>query len=144
MFWEVANIDKNTIPSKVTPIASEVGWHREAVTRSYDANLNGLAPKVMTMMVHVQPIGMDVLRDLVKTRDLAARSGSSGDGGAETDGGKLPAIDMPTHDLVPNRAAGEKFTIEWTKQKAQDSGSYKQAPGGGLSYCLGTAATQQR
>lgn len=139
MFWDVANIDKQTIPAPLTTNPAEPGWHREAVGRAYTTS-NGSSPQEVTMMVHVQPIGLDVLQDLVRTRDLAGRPGPGAvtDAGIGVDGGaSLPALEMPTHDLVPNAANGETFTIDWTTAKAHDpTKGYPDDTG----FCLDTAA----
>jgi hypothetical protein len=113
MFWEVARTEPGTIGAQVTSDPSDPRFFTasHAVRRfplSTAAAIPGLPDRV-TVRVRIQPMGLDVLDDLIASGHLAA-----GVRGA-----------MPTFDLLPNRALAApsrpqfaplaEVTMEWSE-----------------------------
>jgi hypothetical protein len=75
MFWQAANTSTNQLPGpKVPPsdprsLLTHVPWAFAAMTGTAAAGLPDLPDRV-TMGVRLQPIGLSVLDDLVKSNDL--------------------------------------------------------------------------
>ena len=66
MFWDVAEVESELLPPAVTSDPADPRYFH-AVTRSY--LLPGLPDRV-TMRVHLEPIGLDVMDDLIASGDL--------------------------------------------------------------------------
>lgn len=110
MFWEVASIDptpnsgKPTIPApetlKMVDAPPDRTYHTEQVYRTYRiyaASKN--MPARVELVFRVQPVGRDVLDELVTSGDLAAEVRDA----------------MTTIDLIPNRGdGGVMTTLTWS------------------------------
>jgi hypothetical protein len=105
MFWDVATVERATLLAPITISPLDPEYHREIDSRTYQ--FPGLPSRVI-MTIKMQPIGRDVLEDLVASRHLD------------------PSIvdAMPTFDLRPNRLTepAAQWTLEWTDQRAQAEG----------------------
>lgn len=68
MFWDIRTYDKRLLsaPTAISPIDPE--WRDPHVKRSW--TFNGVADRI-EMNVHIRPIGLDVLDDLIDSGDLA-------------------------------------------------------------------------
>jgi hypothetical protein len=112
MFWEVARTEAGTIGAQVTSDPSDPRFYTEShavrrFPRSGGATIAGLPDRV-TVRVRIQPMGLDLLDDLIASGHLAA--------------GVRDA--MPTFDLLPNRALAAptrpqfaplaEVTMEWS------------------------------
>jgi hypothetical protein len=70
MFWEVASVENSLLTPLVTTDPSDPRFVH-ATTREYP--LVGGRPERIEMVVHVQPIGLDLIDDLIATGDLDAK-----------------------------------------------------------------------
>ena len=80
-----------------------------------------LMPASVTLRVRLQPIGLDVLNDLVSTGDLEASLVTS----------LPPPIDIPL-------GYGEPTTLTWTADAAADGGVMSFSDNGHLATCVGS------
>jgi hypothetical protein len=78
MFWDVASVEPGTIPGPLTRIASQPGYDKTHAVRAFPRALDGWidapydpARVRVELRVRVQPIGYDVLDDLVASGHLA-------------------------------------------------------------------------
>jgi hypothetical protein len=98
MFWQAATTEGNGLTMPVTTVKTDPRYFRTHVYQTYpralDTPLTAM-PDQVTLRIRVQPIGLDVLDDLVVTQDL--------------DGGLASA--MPTFDVTP--------ILTWTPAAAQ-------------------------
>lgn len=67
MFWDVAEVESALLPGPVTSDPNDPRFDH-SVTRSY--TVEGPTPDRITAMVHIRPMGLDVLADLVDSGDL--------------------------------------------------------------------------
>lgn len=108
MFWDVASYESNTVPV-ATP--SNQGAHSRYFSFDLADTLGSLQPDRVTATVRVEPIGLDVLDDLIESQHLSASVRDA----------------MPRFDVLPNRYSpplpGEDPTVslEWTFDRALDS-----------------------
>jgi hypothetical protein len=77
MFWEAASHDSNQLPGPVTSVQTDPAYYLTHVTQSYprptsSPPLLAVMPARVTMRVLLTPIGLDVLENLVKSKDLDA------------------------------------------------------------------------
>jgi hypothetical protein len=107
MFWEVAAIESHTLPAPLTTDKSDPDYFATHVARRYPrpgASPSTLpaVPDRVSLRLRVQPMGLDVLDDLIASGDLD------------------PALrdEMPTLQVLPNRSQGETTTLEWTPELA--------------------------
>jgi hypothetical protein len=73
-FWNAASIDSNPLPTIATFNPSDPNFYRSNVVRNYpNAPLGTLSamPDKVTMRVLIEPIGLDLLDELVASHDLA-------------------------------------------------------------------------
>lgn len=88
MFWQAASTQGNELPAQLTFDATDPRYYQTHVVqyfpRAPSATLPAM-PDQVTLRVRLQPIGLDVLNDLVATGDLDA---------------SVPA-EMPTYDVLP-------------------------------------------
>jgi hypothetical protein len=97
MFWQAASVDSNELVAPVTLDAGDPRFAPTHVIRAFPASGNlSQAPDRVTLRVRYQPIGLDVLDDLVKSGDLDKKYRDA----------------MTTFDL------GHTKTVEWTKAAA--------------------------
>lgn len=113
MFWDIATLQKRSIPAAVTNDRTDPDFFVTHVLRRFPPT--GSIPAVpdrVEVLVRMRPIGLDVLDDLVGSGHLA------------------PAVRdrMPTYDLIANRHLSDhptlsglaKATFEWS-QAVKDS-----------------------
>lgn len=122
MFWDIASIKPQpdgTIGVAVTNVQTDPRYHNnfDVRTGSYSTQKIPYGTTRATVTLHMQPMGLDVLDDLVQTGDLDAAIRDA----------------MPTHDFLPN--AGVAATVEWTAEAARLA-----KPGNNGYSCLETAA----
>jgi hypothetical protein len=112
MFWEVARTEPGTIGAQVTSDPADPRFYTAShAVRRFPKNTAAVMPGLpdrVTVRVRIQPMGLDVLDDLIASGHLAA-----GVRGA-----------MPTFDLLPNRilavpsrpdfAPLAEVTLEWS------------------------------
>jgi hypothetical protein len=114
MFWQIASETTGTIHYAETNDPTDSRYHTVG-----DVQTSHYRPPVgtthVTVTLHMQPIGREVLDDLVNSGDLDASIREA----------------MPTFDLLPN--TGVPVTVDWTYQAAQGT------PGGNQNYCVETA-----
>jgi len=68
MFWDAASYVGNQLPAAVTANPADPRYFMHAVTKQY--KLVNLQPDQVTMRVRIQPVGLDVLDDLIASGDL--------------------------------------------------------------------------
>jgi hypothetical protein len=132
MFWDVAAIDIGTIPGAVTNVVGAPGYDATHAVRYFPRTASEWISVPfdrdrlrVAVRVKIQPIGLDVLDDLIESGHLAADVRAK----------------MPTFTLLPNRALASnsavtermpdlgrlsELTFEWSRA-IMDSG-YFQAP----------------
>ena len=118
MFWDVAGVVEQTILAPVTRDRLAPAYHQEFIRRLY--RVPPATPRI-EVLVRIQPIGLDVLDDLIESRHLEA---------------SIRDV-MPTFDLLPNRTTSdEPATLVWTYEKARAEGY-----AGNDYLCLESAAS---
>lgn len=123
MFWDVATIERHTLPGPVTLDRADPAFFETHVTRRYpSAGTIEVVPDRVTVRVRLRPIGRAVLEDLVASGDL--------------DPGLLQ--EQPTFDLVPDRRVSP-FTLEWSREIFEGRGFVRRVDGV-LAECVGNAA----
>ncbi|APR87117.1 cytochrome c family protein [Minicystis rosea] len=74
MFWEAASYDSNQLPGPVTNVQTDPNYYLTHVLRTFPRPTSTPAviamPDRVTMRVRLVPIGLDVLDDLVASKDL--------------------------------------------------------------------------
>jgi hypothetical protein len=105
MFWEAQSYEANELPGQLTFNPADVRFYQTHVMQQFPRrgtmrNLPAYPDKV-SMKVHVQPVGRDVIDDLVASGDLS-----------QTDAATLEAK-MPIHDV------GEELV--WTAATATEN-----------------------
>jgi nitrate/TMAO reductase-like tetraheme cytochrome c subunit len=114
MFWEAFQVVERTIPGSATLSVIDPRYFASHPFRIYPrtegiAGIGGV-PARITLRIRVQPMGYDVLDELIALGDLD------------------PVVRkaMPIIDVLPNRGVpnlpyeGSRFTIEWTPALAED------------------------
>jgi hypothetical protein len=91
-FWEVARIDSVQLPGQAARKPSDEGWVNTHITHRYEVPRR---PDRVVATIHVRPLGLEVLQDLVDSGDLDENI----------------APRMPTFTL-------SKSTLEWTGEQA--------------------------
>jgi Cytochrome c554 and c-prime len=115
MFWNAASYDGNALPAIVTFDISSPDFYLGHKQRFYPpSGVPITTPDRITLKVHVTPIGLDVLNDLVASGDL--------------DAGFLSV--MPTFDIGN--------TLEWTLDAGTHT--YVDRDTGGLVFCATTTS----
>jgi nitrate/TMAO reductase-like tetraheme cytochrome c subunit len=75
MFWQAASVEGNELPAPVTFNPTDPNYYKTHIVQSFpraiDAALTQMPDKV-TLRIRIQPVGLDVLDDLVSTGDLDA------------------------------------------------------------------------
>ncbi len=67
MFWDVARVDKNLMPAPTAISPADPDWRDPHVVR--DFRFDGVADRI-EMNVHIRPVGLDVIDDLIASGDL--------------------------------------------------------------------------
>lgn len=70
MFWDVRRIEREVLPAPTAVSPLEPGYIDTHVTRKWPLP-DGEAPARVELRVHLRPIGLDVLDDLIDSGDLA-------------------------------------------------------------------------
>jgi len=68
-FWDIERIESEQLPGQPARKPTDPGWINTHITRRYTL---ASRPDRVTAKVHVRPVGLDVLSDLVESDDLAA------------------------------------------------------------------------
>jgi hypothetical protein len=116
-FWQARQIEQNTLPAPVTRDPSSRDFLVSHVTRRYPidpARTLPAEPTRVEVLVRLQPIGNDVLSELVEGGYLAQQFAEA----------------MPTFDIIPNRhlanhptlARLAEHTFEWSPETLAYSG----------------------
>jgi hypothetical protein len=75
MFWQAASVESNLLPFSTTSDQTDPAYYRTHIVQYYPRNQLATlpaAPDKITLRLLIQPIGLDVLRDLESTGDLDA------------------------------------------------------------------------
>lgn len=104
MFWQAAGYETNQLPTQVTLDMLDPRFYKTHVVQSFPRSTRDSiagVPDRVTLRLRLQPVGLDVLDDLVGSGDLD------------------PALRgrMPTFDIG---AAGGGQVLEWTAATARD------------------------
>jgi hypothetical protein len=87
-FWEAAELQSDTLPVATSPNPLSPGFLAGHAVRQFPRQgALSQAPARVTVRVRLEPIGREILDDLIDSGHLAA----------------APAAAMPTHVLLPNR-----------------------------------------
>ena len=68
MFWEIARLEESTIPAAITTNPSLPEFYATHLVRRFPKNRAASFPGIpdrVTVLVHIQPMGFDVLDDLI-------------------------------------------------------------------------------
>jgi hypothetical protein len=99
MFWQANSVESNTLPAQATFDMTDPRFYKTHVVQSFPrTNFFAGKPDRVTLRLREQPIGLEVLRDLVASGDLD------------------PAIAaaMPTLAIDLNGGQGDGPVLEWT------------------------------
>ena len=103
LFWAAATTEGNELPVQVTFDTTDPRYYLTHVIQNYPRALNAVLPQVpdqVTMRVRLQPVGLDVLNDLVSAGYLDASLVSS-----------MPTFDVTTTlTWTPEAAAAQNLT----------------------------------
>jgi hypothetical protein len=128
MFWQAASYDGNALPAPVTFDMTQMAFYKTHIVQSFPRPLGSALPQMpdqVTLRMRLQPIGLDVLQDLVKSGDLKDMS--------------VPQ-NMPTWDVLPLDAGGQAL-LTWTPAAAQAANlTYVDEDGQPVS-CVATTAS---
>jgi hypothetical protein len=116
MFWEVATInDEHTIPGVITTELIKDGmedqdYYAPVYPFSYPSSEGSGLPTRVTLIIHVRPVGLEVIDDLIKTGHLEDRHRDA----------------LPTFSVLPNRGLDASklptdVTVEWTTEALERS-----------------------
>lgn len=75
MFWQAATTQGNELPAPVTFNPTDPAYYKTHVVQYFPRAMDGALPQMpdqVTMRIRIQPVGLDVLNDLVSTGDLDA------------------------------------------------------------------------
>ena len=75
MFWQAASVESNELPAPVTFDPMNQNFYKTHVYQLFPRALNATLPQMpdqVTLRFRIQPVGVDVLQDLVSSGDLAA------------------------------------------------------------------------
>src|SRR5205823_11714972 len=73
MFWQAASVDSTLLPAQLTFDALDPRFYQTHIEQTYPRvgrTTFGAMPDRVTLRVRLQPVGIDVLQDLVDSRDL--------------------------------------------------------------------------
>lgn len=99
MFWQAATYEGNALPAPLTFMSGDPSFYKTHIVQSFPRALGSGLPQMpdqVTLRIRMQPIGLDVLQDLVDSGDLKDKS---------------VLANMRTWDVVP--------LVTWTPQAAQ-------------------------
>jgi hypothetical protein len=102
MFWQAASYESNSLPAQATFNMQDPRYYQTHILQTYprdpQARLSALPDRV-TLRIRLEPIGLDVLDDLIQSRDLDPTVRAA----------------MPRFDLD----LGAGATLEWTAASAK-------------------------
>ncbi|HEY3822356.1 MAG TPA: multiheme c-type cytochrome [Polyangiaceae bacterium] len=101
MFWQAARSEGNELTMPVTTDKTDPRYYQTHIYQNFPRALNATLPQLpdqVTVRIRLQPIGLDVLDDLVSTQDLDAGFAAA----------------MPTFDVAP--------LLTWTPAEAMTEG----------------------
>lgn len=105
MFWQAASTQGNELPMPVTTDPTDPRYYQTHVYQRYPRGLNAVLPKVpdqVTLRIRLQPIGLDVLDDLVQSGDLDPSVAAA-----------MPTFDVaPLLTWTPAAAAAQNLTYQ--------------------------------
>jgi hypothetical protein len=107
MFWQAAGYESNLFPVQATFDPMDPRYYQTHIVQYYPRDPSAVlpaAPDQVTLRVRLQPMGLDVLQDLVKSGDLDP---------------SIPGA-MPTFDIN----FGTQATLTWTSAAAMGPPSY--------------------
>lgn len=99
MFWQAKSTEGNELPAPVTFMMTDPNFYKTHIVQSFPRALGSGLPQMpdqVTLRIRLQPIGLDVLQDLVNSGDLKDKS---------------VLKNMPVYDVVP--------LLTWTPQAAK-------------------------
>lgn len=70
MFWDVVSVDSQGLPAPSRFAPGQEGYVDPHVSRTF--HMPGVYPQTVEARIHIRPIGLDVLQDLVDSGDLDA------------------------------------------------------------------------
>lgn len=73
MFWQADDSESNALPAQLTFDAQDPRFYQSHIVQSYPhtpSDLLSFVPDKVTVQLHVRPMGLDVLGDLVQSGDL--------------------------------------------------------------------------
>ena len=115
MFWQAASYEGNALPAIVTFDVSSPDFYLGHKQRSFPPSGAPIpTPDRITLKVHLMPIGLDVLDDLIASGDL----------------------DAGLRDVMPTFDIGD--TLEWTPDAGTHT--YVDRDTGGLVFCATTTS----
>jgi hypothetical protein len=107
MFWQAQSYESNQLPGQLTFTQSDIRFYQTHVMQAFPRRGTTRTlpsyPDRVSMRVHIQPVGLDVLADLVASGDLS-------DAEAAALGGKLPTFDVGDELVWTAATATEMFT----------------------------------
>ena len=75
MFWQAASTEGNELPAPVTFNPTDPNYYKTHIVQYFPRAMDGALPQMpdqVTLRIRIQPVGLDVLNDLVSTGDLDA------------------------------------------------------------------------
>ena len=75
MFWQAASTEGNELPAPVTFNPTDPNYYKTHIVQYFPRAMDGALPQMpdqVTLRFRIQPVGLDVLNDLVSTGDLDA------------------------------------------------------------------------
>ncbi len=107
MFWQAQSYESNLLPGQLTFMPSDIRYYQTHVMQAFPrrGTTRTLSeyPDRVSMRVHLQPVGQDVIADLVTSGDLT-------DTEAAALGAKLPIFDVGDELVWTVATATEMFT----------------------------------
>jgi hypothetical protein len=73
MFWQAASTEGNELPVQTTFDPTNPAYYATHIFQRFPRALNAVLPQMpdkVTMRIRIQPVGLDVLNDLVSSKDL--------------------------------------------------------------------------
>jgi hypothetical protein len=128
MFWQAASTDGNELTPQVTFDSMDPRFYAGQKIQYFPRGQNPLAagvPDRVTLSLWVQPVGLDVLRDLVASGDLDPSIVRA-----------MPKFPVPLGVLLGGDAGSAQLV--WTAQDAADGGVQAFAENGMNVTCVGT------
>jgi hypothetical protein len=132
MFWNAASYEGNELPplASLSPTMPSVGQRMQFFPRDHSPLPPSQVPDRITLNLWVQPIGSDVLNDLVSSGDLDPSVAAS-----------MPVLPVPLNVILPDSGIPANAPLVWTAQDAVNSGLsiFAQITGDGTTAtCVGS------